>query len=443
VSAQISYIGRIAWLIRKETVRAVGIEALNVFGGTARLSVMDLMQHRQLDIRRADNLMMLEKTVALPCEDPISYAVNAARPLVDALPPAERARIEMVLTCSESGIDFGKSMSTYVHHHLGLDRNCRLFEIKQACYSGTAGLQVAASFVLSQASPGAKALVIATDVARAMAPSLESLDPEVLKTTTWAYAEPSSGAGAVALLVSDEPHVFKLDVGANGYYGFEVMDTCRPVPDADVGSADLSLMSYLDCCENAYLEYAKRVEGASYTDSFQYLVFHTPFGGMVKGAHRTMMRKVARADRDVIEPDFEQRVMPGLSYCQRVGNIMGGTVLLSLASTIDHGRFDSAKRLGCFAYGSGCCSEFFSGVVTPDGQQRNQTMGIGAALDKRQRLTPAQYDALMVDNFGVRFGTRDLTLHPSDDPNVLATRSGSPRLFLSSIQNYHRRYEWI
>lgn len=424
-------------------MRAVGIEALNVFGGTACIAVMDLMQHRQLDIRRAHNLMMLEKTMALPCEDPISYAVNAARPLIDALAPAARARIEMVITCSESGIDFGKSMSTYVHHYLGLERNCRLFEIKQACYSGTAGLQTAVSFVLSQASPGAKALVIATDVARAMAPSLESIDPDFLKTTEWAYAEPSSGAGAVALLVSDEPQVFKLDIGANGYYGYEVMDTCRPVPDGDMGDADTSLMSYLDCCENAYLEYARRVEGASYTDTFHYLVFHTPFGGMVKGAHRTMMRKVARADRDAIEPDFERRVAPGLNYCQRVGNIMGGTVFLSLASTLDHGHFDTAKRLGCFAYGSGCCSEFFSGVATADGQQRSQAMGIGAALDRRQRLTPAQYDALMVDNFGVRFGTRDLTLDPANDPHVLATRGASSRLYLSSIRNYHRSYEWI
>ena len=46
------------------------------------------------------------------------------------------------------------------------------------------------------------------------------------------------------------------------------MDTCRPAPDSDAGDADLSLMSYLDCCEKAYAEYAKRVE-ADYQSSFQ------------------------------------------------------------------------------------------------------------------------------------------------------------------------------
>lgn len=424
-------------------MRSVGIEALNVFGGTAKIDVMDLMEHRRLDTRRAENLMMIEKTVALPCEDPISYAVNAAKPLIDALQPEERDRIEMLITCSESGIDFGKSMSTYVHHYLGLNRNCRLFEIKQACYSGTAGLQMAANFVLAQASPGAKALVIATDVARPMAPNLEALDPEFLKTTQWAYAEPSSGAGAVAMLVSETPHVFQLDVGANGYYGYEVMDTCRPFPDGDMGDADLSLMSYLDCCENAYLEYARRVEGVSYADTFQYLVFHTPFGGMVKGAHRTMMRKIARAGRDDIEGDFERRVMPGMNYCQRVGNIMGATVLLSLASTIDNGDFSTAKRLGCFSYGSGCCSEFYSGVVTADGQARNREFRMAEGLDRRHRLAPRAYDATMVENFRVRFGTKDLTLDPANEASVRATRDGGARLYLSEIRDFHRRYEWV
>src|SRR3546814_5068551 len=85
---------------------------------------------------------------------------------------------------------------------------------------------------------------------------------------------------------------------------------------------------------------------------------------MVRGAHRNMMRKHTDTSRDGIQQDFERRVQPGLNYCQRVGNIMGATVLLSLASTIDHGAFDSPRRIGCFSYGSGCSSEFYSGVAT-------------------------------------------------------------------------------
>lgn len=66
------------------------------------------------------------------------------------------------------------------------------------------------------------------------------------------------------MLISEKPYVFQVDVGANGYYGFEVMDTCRPSPDSEAGDADVSLLSYLDCCENSFLEYQKRVRGADY-----------------------------------------------------------------------------------------------------------------------------------------------------------------------------------
>ena len=75
-----------------------------------------------------------------------------------------------------------------------------------------------------------------------------------------------------------------------------------------------------------------------------YLAMHTPFGGMVKGAHRDMLRKMDKASPKQIEADFDRRVMPGLTYCQRVGNIMGATTMLSLLSTIDHGDFQHAAE---------------------------------------------------------------------------------------------------
>jgi len=54
----------------------VGIEAMNVFGGSVYLDVMQLAKHRQLDTTIFENLLMKEKTVALPYEDPVTYGVN-------------------------------------------------------------------------------------------------------------------------------------------------------------------------------------------------------------------------------------------------------------------------------------------------------------------------------------------------------------------------------
>lgn len=414
----------------------VGIEAMNVFGGSAVLEVAALARHRGLDLARMDNLLMREKAVALPFEDPVTFGANAARPLLDRLSAEEKGRIELLITCTESGIDFSKSASTYLHQELGLSRNCRMFELKQACYAGTAGLQMAVNFILSRTSPGAKALVIATDISRYF---LEEGGDATAQD--WSYAEPSGGAGAVAILVGEVPHVFQLDVGASGYYGYEVMDTCRPAPDSEASDTDLSLLSYLDCCEQSYRAYAARVEGADYCESFQYLAFHTPFGGMVKGAHRAMMRKIAKAKPAEIAADFERRVAPGLVYCGRVGNIMGATVFLSLASTVCNGGFDSAQRIGCFSYGSGCCSEFYSGVVTADGTARLKEMDIEAHLDGRYALSLSEYDRLLGEGGFVGFGTRDADV----DRNLVAPtrRDAVPRLVLTAIRDFHREYEWI
>ena len=419
----------------------VGIEAMNAFCGSAYLNVRKLAEYRKLDTARFDNLLMKEKTVALPYEDPVTYAVNAARPVLESLAPQARERIEMLITCSESGIDFGKSLSTYIHHYLDLNRNCRLFELKQACYAGTAGLQMAINFILSDVSPGAKALVVATDLSRVLIEDITE-DATDARFSEWSYAEPSTGAGAVALLISAEPQVFRVDIGANGYYGYEVMDTCRPGIEGEVGDADLSLLSYLDCCEQSFSEYQRRVKGADYGSAFQYLAFHTPFGGMVKGAHRSMMRKTRRAAPDDIEADFSRRVQPGLTYCQRVGNIMGGTVFLSLASLIDRGDFSAPRRIGCFSYGSGCCSEFYSGTVTQQSQLRQRGFGIANHLDTRYELSLDEYERVLSHSHKLKFGTRNVVIDEPSFADLPAVRHHSRHLRLGEIRDYHRKYVW-
>jgi len=417
--------------------REVGIEAMNVYGGAACLDVTELARHRKLDAQRFGNLLMKEKSVALHSEDPVTFAVNAAKPLIDALSPEERDRIELVITCTESGIDFGKSISTYVHDYLGLKRNCRVFELKQACYSGTAGFHSAVQFILSGTSPGAKALVVAVDLCRFL-----MIGQGGAESQDWAFSEPSGGAGAVAMLISDQPHVFSLDVGASGYYSFEVMDTCRPEPDNEAGDADLSLMSYLDCCEQTFNEYRLRVEDIDYAKSFDYLAFHTPFGGMVKGAHRLMMRKFAPRDPQAVEADYQQRVAPGLAFCQRVGNIMGATMFLSLAGIISSARFDSPRRIGCFSYGSGCCSEFFSGTITPRSHEHLTVQAIDRQLDNRYRLSLVEYESILQGNDAVRFGTRDRQVACPVTRSVVAAGGLSGKLLLTAISGYHREYSF-
>lgn len=413
----------------------VGIEAINAYAGQTVLNARTLFEGRGLDMERFDNLMMEEKSVCLPCEDPVTYGVNAAKPLIDALPEAERNRIELLITGSESGLDFGKSLSTYMHHYLGLNRRCRLFEVKQACYGGTAAFQMAANFIASNASPGAKALVIATDVLRGTA---------VVGEDSMAYAEPAAGVGSVAMLVSAKPEIMELDFGANGIHGYEVMDTCRPDVGVETGDSDLSLLSYLDCLEGAYSAYTHRVDGVDFQTTFDYLAFHTPFAGMVKGAHRNLMRKYKPGSLDAIQMDFEKRVSPSLRYCARVGNIFGGTLYLALCSLIDHAAISTPKRVGLYSYGSGCSAEFYSGIINAQSQAKLKSLKIEAGLNQRYLLTMEEYDRLLQLNSEWLFGIKDRMMDCSQFAAIYDKQlKGKGFLTLKSIgSNYHRKYEW-
>ncbi len=405
---------------------SVGIERMGLYCGTAFVDVAKLAEARGLNPARFANLLMRRKSLSFRFEDPVSFAVNAAKPLIDALSEADRNSIELLIVATESGIDWGKSISNYAHHYLGLNRRCRMFEVKQACYGGTAALQTAAASVAS--GQVRRALVICTDLARCVPHS---------------YAEPAQGCAAVALLIGPDPIVLALEPGASGMHGYEVMDSCRPTPDIETGDVDLSLLSYLDCIEQSFLAYRERVGPVDFQDHFAYLACHTPFGGMVKGAHRTMMRKFRPGPPPVVEQDFERRVRPALAFCQEVGNIYSGTVFLALAGVLARGDFSEPRRIGLFSYGSGCCSEFYSGIATDAAARTIRAMDIDGALSARRELDMAEYDLLLADDHQPLFGQRDARIEAGPfEPILRADFAGSGRLVLDRIENFQRKYRW-
>jgi polyketide biosynthesis 3-hydroxy-3-methylglutaryl-CoA synthase-like enzyme PksG len=125
-----------------------------------------------------------------------------------------------------------------------------------------------------------------------------------------------------------------------------------------------------------------------------------------------------------------------------VGNIMGATAMMALASTIDNGDFERPQRVGVFSYGSGCCSEFFSGVVNREGQERIRQLRIREHLDNRYELTMDEYEDLLRGSMAVRFGTRNVVLDSGFIPQARKAQ-GKPVLFLKEIKEYRRVYEWI
>jgi len=407
----------------------IGIEALNVYCGLAYIPVRAIFEGRGLDLSRLGNLMMQKRSIAFPFEDPITNAVNAARPIIDGLDPEEKDRIEIVITSSESGIDYSKSITSYVHEYLGLSRNCRILEVKQACYGATAAVQMGIAYVASGLSPGSKVLVIATDIS-------------LVTEKSW-YTEPVMGTGAAAILIGDQPRVMAVDLGAFGNYSFETLDSARPSPDFDIADIDRSLFAYLDCLSNSFQEYRSKVNEADFVGTFDYLALHTPFAGLVKAAHRKMMRDLAKASPQQIEEDFARRVEPSLEYPGNVGNLCSGSVYLALASIIDCAPCTGASRVGVFSYGSGCSSEFFSGIIDQESAAAQARFAIGAHLQSRLELSFDEYTELLQENLRC--------LRPVENREIDVQRYGRlleratenrEVLAFTGVKNFHRQYKW-
>ncbi len=125
----------------------VGIDKIRVYPTSMALSMERLCEARGHDLADIRDVMMIdERAVNPPWEDPVTMAVNAAMPM---LTEADRASIELLLVCSESGVDQEKPMSTWVQRYLGLSSKTRNLEVKHACYSGTGALHLAASWIAS------------------------------------------------------------------------------------------------------------------------------------------------------------------------------------------------------------------------------------------------------------------------------------------------------
>lgn len=121
---------------------------------------------------------------------------------------------------------------------------------------------------------------------------------------------------------------------------------------------------------------------------------------------------------------------------------MGATLYMALASTIDKGQFDTPKRIGCFSYGSGCCSEFYSGIVTRQSKECQQRLAISQQLDRRYQLSMDEYHVILRESGALKFGTRNVKTDFELIPGAIESCKGNERLFLKEIREFHREYEW-
>jgi hydroxymethylglutaryl-CoA synthase len=358
---------------------AIGIEALYVHVPEHFLDLRSLAEASGVDpAKYLIGLGGKRMSVPAPFEDAVTMAVSAAMGLFERY-EVNPEQIGMVIVGSESEVDSAKATAAYVHGMLGLPPHCRTYDVKHACYSATAGLRAAADWCRNaQSGAPRKALVIASDIAR---------------YDVGSPGEPTQGAGAVAMLVGNEPGVLALDSYPEALFTEDVMDFWRPVyRTSAVVDGKTSIHSYLKALSHTFTEYEK-VSGLGFND-FDYLLFHVPFPKMAFKAFSLLHdRQIARREgARALASDFNTRAEPALFANREIGNIYSGSLYLSLAGLLHrHPNDAKGKKISLFSYGSGCCAELFSGRVGESADAWRGKTGIATGLERRTELTYSDY----------------------------------------------------
>jgi hydroxymethylglutaryl-CoA synthase len=358
----------------------IGIEKINLYAGSLVLDIEKLAIARNRDVDFFKNELLIDKKSQLvDYEDVITMAVNAAKPIISE---QDKEDIELCIFATESGLDYCKSNSSYVCRYLGLKPEVRNFEVKNACYAATCGVQMAIGWIASQVSPGKKALIVSSDI---------NYDHE------GRTGEEVPAIGAVAMLVSDQPRVIEYELGKVGYYTFECNDYARPTATWDIINGQESLYAYLDCFEGAWAHYkSKFEEDFDLNEHFKRLIYHTPFAGLVKMAHTRMLKDMYPGiKKKEIMAHFEEKVGKSLKIPKAVGNTYSSTVYTCLMGLIlEDEDLVPGDRIGIYSYGSGACAEFYSAKVLPGAREYMRSIGIDDHLNKRYDLSIEEFDTL-------------------------------------------------
>jgi hydroxymethylglutaryl-CoA synthase len=382
----------------------IGVEAMGIYGGRLSLDVSLLVQARQLDPKRyIDQYLLLERSVFAPFEDSVTMAVNAAEKV---LTDENLDSIQLLLVASESGVDYGKPISGWVQRLCRLPNRIRNLEVKHACYGLTGAIRLAQGFLEAQSDPGARALVIGTDLSRSHLGDV---------------AEPICGGAATAILLSRTGSMIELPpLSEAGLWCTETPDTFRPTSLIECGNNDLSLFSYLEALESSLKNYRELFPAYHPETSAMYNVYHAPFPAMCFQAHRQVVKGFGTPTPTEIRASFNQRVLPGLKFSRRIGTSYGSSVWIALASLA--AQITQRTAVSLFSYGSGCQSEYFVTHLNPD---HAPAENLQKELDARHRLSVSEYEE--IENLRIVF---------TDSPSFSAVESTlSQNLFNASFRS--------
>jgi hydroxymethylglutaryl-CoA synthase len=295
-----------------------------------------------------------------PWEDSATIAAQAAHTLLSRNPEATKM-LRYIGTGTETTVDQSKPMAAYVEGMLqgsGLDVPERLmtFQAQHACAGGTIAMMSIASLLALSNNEGT-GLVVSSDVARYDAPST---------------AEITQGAGAVSLLVEQNPKLIELDMSTPGFCSRDVDDFFRPNGSVTAKvKGGYSMQCYNEALDVAFHDHCERrgMSPQELLESTDMFVFHVPFKLMALTAFQRLVSHHTGMHQDdldafVARTGFEQSLDPN----RRVGNLYTASTFLAMAFLLKE-RYETfgddivGKSILMASYGSGNTMVVLSGTI--------------------------------------------------------------------------------
>ncbi|MFV0220526.1 hydroxymethylglutaryl-CoA synthase [Empedobacter falsenii] len=401
-----------------------GIEAASIYVPHIYLPIKDLAIQRNIDPDKLEIGLGLKKMSVLDVhEDTATIAANALLKLITDfdINPTEIGRIYLG---TESALDGAKPTATYavqlVESVLAKQfgerpfRHTDVVDMTFACVGGVDAMHNSIDYV--RVNPAKKAIVIAADYAKY---GLEST------------GEYTQGAGAVAMLISNQPDLIAFDnnwgIGMESVFDFfkphqstsdeailNALGTTKSeieiFSDEPVFEGQYSNECYKKRVREAYFNFKDeaKIEGKLY-ESWRYIAFHLPYAfqgkrmfsdvfALENGQDNSNDNLKIVSKSDEYKALIKEKVEPTQRASSEIGNMYTASVFTAFLSALqvsaDSNEELNGKTVGFIAYGSGSKSKVFQGQIGEGWKNVMNKMDLFTYLNKREAISFEQYQDL-------------------------------------------------
>jgi len=423
----------------------VGIDDLAIYVPKLYLDYRDFAEARGIDPQKLEYGIGIKRMAMVDTnQDSACMAANACLKLMQKnnLAPEDIGRLYVA---TESSIDESKAMNSFVVGMLELIygedslEHAGGIECKFACVSGSYALYDNANWIRAEENNRKAAIVVVSDIA---------------KYDVGSTGEYTQGAGAVAMLIKEDPRLLAFDAKVTSTTIKNEYDFYRPCGrETPLVNGTYSNLLYLIQVRKAFDSYKEKAirtglirinDGESITDHIDFFTVHLPYRRMGEKALAYLLRHewrtlprwelvikeigfrepVPRDPRGTIESIlldtvfmkadeqfrksfmqtsyynevYEKKLSSSLEASGIIGNLYTASMYMGLRSLLEYENKKNhnigGNRIGFGSYGSGSSAMVFSGVIQEAYKEIVRDMNLEEEIGSRTKLTMDEYQSL-------------------------------------------------